>query len=331
VAVMLVIWSRPSYPPIKSLDRPETISSSAFLFSQVNLSSTAQIRVLHNEMKPGRETIVFLHGFPDNVFSFSNQMEYFGRQYNVLAPTMRGYDVASAQNISGLLTIINLSEEVVRVLDAMKVSGVLHVVGHDWGAVLAQTAAKMHPSRFKTATLLAVPHVTHWAVSSLKYPLQFVSSWYTLFFQWPWLPEWWFSRNDFAGCEWLFTSWANAIEPAPARIESVKASFRADARVVAAAIGMYRQNILPLISSQFGQALGLVQPGVEDGPVPVPTLMLNGKRDLCLLPKIFEMCNREADFPRGLSTVQVEDAGHFLHQEAPDTINQLIEKFITKK
>ncbi len=64
--------------------------------------------------------------------------------------------------------------------------------------------------------------------------------------------------------------------------------------------------------------------------MPLPTLYLHGKRDLCLLPVLCELCNFSEDFPVGLSSVEVEAAGHFLHQEAPQTVNKLIEEWIKK-
>jgi pimeloyl-ACP methyl ester carboxylesterase len=56
--------------------------------------------------------------------------------------------------------------------------------------------------------------------------------------------------------------------------------------------------------------------------IPVPTLALTGENDGCMDTRLHDIIMRPADFPEGLKIVRVTGAGHFLHQEQPEQINQ---------
>ena len=53
-------------------------------------------------------------------------------------------------------------------------------------------------------------------------------------------------------------------------------------------------------------------------------LALTGRDDGCIDCDIFQALCREADFPNGLEVRVIENAGHFLHQEQPDAVNDLL-------
>lgn len=57
-----------------------------------------------------------------------------------------------------------------------------------------------------------------------------------------------------------------------------------------------------------------------------PAMMIEGMRDQVLIPKYF-IALFEATFPRG-TVYQLENAGHFLYEDEPETIALLIDQFI---
>ena len=61
-------------------------------------------------------------------------------------------------------------------------------------------------------------------------------------------------------------------------------------------------------------------------PVPVPCLVFHGERDGCVGMETLE--GMEAGFPKGLEKVVVPDAGHFVHQERPERINEQLIAFL---
>jgi pimeloyl-ACP methyl ester carboxylesterase len=66
-------------------------------------------------------------------------------------------------------------------------------------------------------------------------------------------------------------------------------------------------------------------------PVPVPTLALTGERDGCIDSEVFESLMKPQDFPGGLKLERVSGAGHFLHQERPEVVNELIAKWLLNR
>jgi pimeloyl-ACP methyl ester carboxylesterase len=327
LALLLAMW--PTRPPVSPLDSQDKYvelgPQQGFDLKSVPLFSAAHVKVLHNTLRyDGRATIVFLHGFPDNVYSFSNQMMFFRKEYNVLALSLRGYDSTSAVNISGSLSLANLAADVILVLDYFQLTQPVHIVGHDWGSLIAQWVVKAHPERFETVSLLAVPHLRRSHALS-RHPAQLINSWYTMFFQLPFAPEWWFSRNDFAGFETLFRSWGNGINPNPERIASIKRTFReGNESVVTAIIGYYRQNIFQMLIAGIKRNWGSLPASVFHKDMPRRTLQLYGERDWCMLPQLWDSATNRSDFKEGVDTVKIVNAGHFLHQEAPDEVNKLI-------
>ena len=78
----------------------------------------------------------------------------------------------------------------------------------------------------------------------------------------------------------------------------------------------YRALTSPKIIRQVRQILGA-------GPIVVPTLYLHGERDGCVGP---EMANgQEAHFSALFESLTLSDAGHFLHLEQPQEVNQAVQ------
>ena len=78
-------------------------------------------------------------------------------------------------------------EDALALLDAAGLDSA-HVVGHDWGGIVAWGLAAWHPDRVRTLTAVSVPHpaaMTKAFVSSD----QLLRSYYMGLFQLPFLPE----------------------------------------------------------------------------------------------------------------------------------------------
>jgi len=72
-------------------------------------------------------------------------------------------------------------------------------VGHDWGAVVAWMFAFKHPERVHKLGILNVPHPVVMRRFLQRDLEQIRRSWYTYFFQLPWLPELGMRANDWRG------------------------------------------------------------------------------------------------------------------------------------
>lgn len=106
----------------------------------------------------GKGTVVLcLHGFPDNRRSFRFQLPALAEAgFRAVAPTLRGYE-PSAQPADADYHIVRMAEDVVGWIDDLDQERV-HLVGHDWGAVIGYAAAALAPKRLHSLTTLAIPH-----------------------------------------------------------------------------------------------------------------------------------------------------------------------------
>lgn len=138
--------------------------------------------------KPEAGTVVLLHGFPQNRHSFDAVAARLGAAgYRTLAPDQRGYSPGARPRGRRHYTSDKLASDIIAMLDAAGVERT-HVVGHDWGAMVAWTLAQRYPGRVLTATALSVPHPG--AFRRAMTGTQALRSIYMLAFQLPWLPEW---------------------------------------------------------------------------------------------------------------------------------------------
>jgi pimeloyl-ACP methyl ester carboxylesterase len=61
-------------------------------------------------------------------------------------------------------------------------------------------------------------------------------------------------------------------------------------------------------------------------PINVPAIMFHGRDDGCIGAET--LAGMAKLFPKGLKLELVPNAGHFVHQERPDHINDLILRFL---
>ena len=101
------------------------------------------------------EVVLFLHGFPQSKEIWGPQMEALAQAgYRAVAFDQRGYSPGARPEAVEEYRIGHL------VGDALAVAGAepFHVVGHDFGAVVAWHLGAKHPERIRSVTALSVPH-----------------------------------------------------------------------------------------------------------------------------------------------------------------------------
>ena len=112
-------------------------------------------------------------------------------------PDQRGYNLSDKPAGIASYSIDLLASDVVGVLDTVTDSKAF-VVGHDWGAGVAWYLAARYSERVSRTAMLSVPHPRIFIKNLIMNPAQLRRSWYTLFFQLPWLPECILRRRDWA-------------------------------------------------------------------------------------------------------------------------------------
>ena len=258
--------------------------------------------------------VLCLHGFPDNARSFRHQLPALAEAgYRAISLTLRGYE-PGAIPADGDYTMETIATDILAVIESLD-TGPVHLIGHDWGAAVAYVATSAAPERFKSLTVMAVPHAGRFAREGLRIPKQLRLSWYMGFFNIPWLSDWVVQRQDYAFIRKLWRDWSPGWQPEPGVLESVIQTL-SQPGVRSAALGYYRAALSI-------KAL-LVSAEEAHYPVPVPTLALSGERDGCIASEVFEQLMVAQDFPKGLTFSRIAEAGHFLHQEQPEQVNREI-------
>jgi epoxide hydrolase 4 len=241
--------------------------------------------------------VLCLHGFPELGRSWRHQLPALAAGgYRTVAPDLRGY---GQTELRGPYDLRTLTDDVGALVAALGRERAI-VVGHDWGGAVAWTVAALRPSLVEKLVVLNCPPPQDLARAMLRSPSQLRRSWYILFFQLPWLPE----RRMAANC---------AEVVARAELATYRVAFARPGRAKAA-IDWYRAS--------FRRALRPRRPR-ELPPVEAPTLVLWGSEDRFLgrglaAPDRLRRSLAKGNVP---TVVLIDDAGHFVQNEAPDRVN----------
>ena len=164
--------------------------------------------------------VVVLHGFPDTAYSFRDLLDRLGLAgFRAVAPFLRGYPPTELppDRDFGLRA---LAGDLIGLIDALGAPRAA-VVGHDWGSVIAQVAAKLEPCRFDRVVLAGFPHLRSFLSVT---PRQLRRSIYMAQFQLPFWPERRLPRDDFAWITDLVRRWSPNWAFEAAELDSIKDS-----------------------------------------------------------------------------------------------------------
>lgn len=101
--------------------------------------------------------VLFCHGFPDTAETWRSQMRAVADAgYRAVALDMRGFGESFAPADAGLYTALHTVGDLVGILEVLRIESAV-LVGHDWGAAVAQQAMAMRPDRFRALVSLSIP------------------------------------------------------------------------------------------------------------------------------------------------------------------------------
>lgn len=109
--------------------------------------------------------VFLLHGFPQSSAQWRFQVPALAAAgYRVVAPDQRGYSPRARPLGVENYRMGHMVDDVVGMADSLGVQR-FHVVGHDWGAVVAWNLAAAHGDRLLTLTAISVPHPMAFALA----------------------------------------------------------------------------------------------------------------------------------------------------------------------
>src|SRR6266436_678361 len=254
--------------------------------------------------------VVLLHGFPEFWYGWHKQIEPLAAAgFRVIVPDQRGYNLSSKPAGIASYAVSELVSDVIAIADQLGQKKIF-LVGHDWGAAVAWSAALLHPQRVAKLVILNVPHPSVMRKFMKTRLRQVRRSWYIFFFQLPWLPEALFSAFHFlVGSRSLLRS----SRPGTFSAEDL-AQYRAAWSQPGALTSMIH----------WYRALFRYRSKFPDRTVHVPTRILWGERDAFLLS---EMAHESLRYCADAELYTFANASHWLQHEEPARVSELLVEF----
>lgn len=259
--------------------------------------------------------IILLHGFPENWTSWRHQIPALANAgFSVWAPDLRGYNGSEKPKGRRTYHLRHLVEDVAALVRASGESKA-HIVGHDWGGVIAWTFAGIHPEMVDTLTILNAPHMQLY-MRQVWRPPQLFKSWYVLLFQLPWLPELLLLFGDFALIRFMFRHYpARQGAFSEQEIEGYVRGLELPGALTAA-INYYRANMRP-------DGIQLAMRARSQAP----TLIIWGESDPALSIRVLDGIEEVAP---SVTVKRITDAGHWIQNEAPEEVNNALMEFLKR-
>lgn len=261
----------------------------------------------------GGVPVMLLHGFPASAASWQPVMPRLGDAgLRVVAPQQRGYSPGARPRATEDYHVDRLVDDVLGMLDELGMQRV-HLVGHDWGAVVAWCLAARHPDRLHSLTALSVPHpgALGWALQ--HDPGQQEGSSYIRLLRTPGKAE-----------DVLLAEGArrirNMFDPeVPQHLVDAHVALLSDRTALTGALNWYRavgdDSALPWDLAVAHELRVLP-------PVSVPTTYVWGARDAALRRSAAERCRHFVTDDYRL--IELPDVGHWIPEQAPEVVEEVV-------
>lgn len=265
--------------------------------------------------------IILMHGFPDNNQSYKETApiltEHFGKNTLVVAPLLRGYEPLSA-GPKDEYSMAHVASDVKAwiLLLVPEQNKPVHLVGHDWGAIVAFKTAQLYPELITSMVTLAIPYLANlrawhllWYAPRQIYCLSYMLTMQLLFFYATKFGD--LRKPGYLDQLWEFWSpgWTFGTD-----IDSVRETL-SQPGVLDSATAYYRNLVTWKNRRNLRWPVDFAR---------VPTLVLGGDKDGCMVSALFEL---EAQLLAPVPKVKVQllsGVGHFLHREDPTKVGELI-------
>jgi len=297
--------------------------------------------------------VLLCHGFPECWYSWRHQLTALAAAgYHAVAPDMRGYGRSDAPEPVEAYTMLHLVGDLTGLLAVLGEKQAV-VVGHDWGSMVAWSAAQLRPDRFRAVVGMSVPFIPRLPVKPIDMMKAMVGDrfFYILYFQEPGRAE---ADLDPRAREFLrgmlYTASGDApLEHLRGRMELPKTAKFMDQLIVPEKLPDWlSEEDLDVYAGEFertGFRGGLnwyrnfdrnweLMAPFADFRITVPALFVGGLRDAVVTgPELqgegpaVKMLPSFCDDLRG--KVLIEGAGHWNQQEAPEETNAALLGFLT--
>ena len=263
-----------------------------------------------------RKLALCLHGFPELGYSWRHQLPILAEQgYLAWAPDLRGYGRSERPRAMKDYAIELLMEDVGQLIDVSAADSTV-LLAHDWGGVIAWQFA-LH--RVRQRDRLVVMNLPHPAVvaSQERNFRQLLRSWYILFFQLPWLPEFLLGLGGAKAIGDGFRNMAVNKERFPDEVLEVYRSAARQPGALRAMVNYYRAYVR---GGGARRQRELGYPRIE-----IPTLLIWGEQDVALGR---ELTYGTDEHVADLTLRYLPNASHWVQQDDPETVNAMLTEWL---
>jgi epoxide hydrolase 4 len=269
--------------------------------------------VIHGE----GPTVLMLHGFPENWYSWRGQIIALADAgFRAVAIDLRGFNQTDRPPRVRDYRADKLRDDVVGLVAALG-GEPIHLVAHDWGGAVAWDVAARRPELLRSLSILNSPHPGVFMHHLLHNFQQLKRSWYMFYFQLPWLPETLMAKDIKRQFVRAFRGWAHRKEAFPDEVIEAFRRPMEEPGALRAGINYYRA------------AFRNVSAATQKLPkVAVPTQVIWGENDEALGKELCDDLDRVVSGP--LEVHFIPDCSHWVQQEYPEAVNALLLDFLNR-
>jgi pimeloyl-ACP methyl ester carboxylesterase len=254
--------------------------------------------------------VVLLHGFPEFWWGWRRQIPVLAKAgFRVVAVDQRGYNTSDKPTRVAAYELDRLAGDVAAIIESCGRRRA-HVVGHDWGGLVAWWTASRHPDRIERLAILNAPHPAIVGSYMRRHPSQILRSHYVAFFQIPWVPEAMLARSDYAALRGALVGSSRRGTFSQADLERYREAWRQPGALTGM-LNWYRAlRHRPAMANPRVASPALVIWGVEDRFL-----------DIGLAHRSLALCDSGR-------LVRIEDATHWVHLEDAERVNGDLVRFL---
>ena len=256
--------------------------------------------------------VILLHGFPQFSYEYRHLVPALARAgYRAVAPDMRGFGETSRPARIEDYALQTLGDDVAALVDAFGEPHA-HVLGHEWGGIVAAEAALSHPDKVDRLILVnGAPAITLGRAIHHSWRQRARSS-YVLLYRMPRLPEWLLTAGHGRAMRLLMSDGAFSADDVARYRDAVCLP-----RAAWAGLAYYR-SIAHTIKDDSNRLRGK--------RISSPGLILWGERDRTLRRDLVRWFDRQ--FTTAPRKVFFPDVGHWVIEARPDDVAREVIEFI---
>jgi pimeloyl-ACP methyl ester carboxylesterase len=249
--------------------------------------------------------VLLLHGFPESAAEWTHVIPVLAAAgFRAVAFDQRGYSPGARPEGIDVYHHVQLGDDVVAVAAELGHDR-FHLVGHDWGALVAWSVAGLRPENVASLSIVSVPHPRAFADARASDPDQQERSAYISFFKTPDEPEKAFLADDADMLRRAFAEIDPEIADAHVRVQS-------DPGAMTATLNWYRAW----------------DDSLDDTPrITVPTLFVWSDDDVALGRAGAEATGDFVDGPYRFEVF--EGLSHWIPEVAPERLAALVVEHAT--